>query len=36
MCMDKRKNTSSVTYGWPIFIDEVNNNLNDAQFKNFG
>ena len=31
----KRVNAASVTYGWPIFIDEVNSNVNKAQFKNF-
>jgi len=31
----KRTNAASVTYGWPVFIDEVNNNINDAYFKNF-
>ena len=31
----KRTNAASVTYGWPVFIDEVTDNINKSEFKNF-
>lgn len=31
----KKSSGSSTTYGWPVFIDDVNDNVNKAQFRNF-